>query len=313
MLIYILYGCLSVLLVYILVIVIGIFVPLSYSRVQLEDNDPPKRLRIEFYPERPIVECMLIGTHGSAAYRLDLNTLVDDRGDVIKKYGYLIPELTRRWALNHRYSLYDQLMIGVRFVHLEISLHAGEWCTIHSYKAGTLREDLLEIRRFVMLAGSSHFAIVHPHLFVNTVDDIDSDGHTYLTAINMILGTNVREYNPVDPVSTYYNTVAIVASPAESPRDSTANVDMFLRNRDKVIPSGRFFSWVMTPDTNTIIRSILLPFTSPMSLATLYPTKHDNLVAYIQTNQPLRCQCIIIDHVDPAFVTIIDECNQLVQ
>jgi hypothetical protein len=288
-----------------LMVIIGILVPLTKPIMHLQTPKNTK-LRFESSPERAIKDVMLVGTHGSAAYRLDVGKLVDDRNVGMKRFGYLIQNYTRRWAINQRYSLYDQLTMGVRFLHLEISLYQDEWCTIHSYKAGTLTEDLLEILRFVTVSGSTHFTLLQPQLFGNQAMDTDSAGRTYMDAIDDTLGPYGRLYHPHDHVSTYYNRVAVLTSPPLHPRDSTDDVDVFLHNRDQVGPPGQFLQWVMTPDTKTIVRSMLLPFIVPGSLSDLYPTKHDHLLRYIQSHQPLRFQCIIIDFVDPTFVEIID-------
>jgi hypothetical protein len=293
-----------IVIVYILIVIAGIFMPLTK---QLPTSVESTNLRFESDPERPIKHCMLVGTHGSASYRLDVEKLVDDRNVGIKKFGYLIQDFTRRWAMNQRFSLYDQLTMGVRFLHLEISLYQDEWCTIHSYKAGTLKEDLLEILRFVSVSGSTHFTLLHPQLFGD--QDTDSAGKTYMDEIEEILGSSLRVYNPDDHVSTYYNTVTVLHSPPLHPRDYTDDIDIFLKNRDRVGPPGQFLQWVMTPDTNTIVRNILLPFTTTGSLSDLYPTNHTHLVKYIQSHEPLGFQCIIVDHVDPQFVSIIDGSN----
>ena len=124
--------------------------------------------------------------------------------------------------------------------------------------------------------------------------------------IEEIIGSHIRLYDPDDYVSTYYNQVAILKVPPLYPMDYTDDVAVFLNNRDTVVPSGTFLQWVMTPETKTIVRSIFLPFTNPGSLCDLYPTNHEHLVQYVQDHQPLRCQCIIVDHVDPTFVDIID-------
>lgn len=215
-------------------------------------------------------------------------------------------------GINQRYSVYDQLVIGVRFLHLEISLHHGEWCTIHSFKDGTLRRDLMEIRRFVMIPGSSHFTLLYPQLFRNEPSDMDSSGRTYLTAISDILGTYQRAYRPEDPIVTYYNQVAIVDGAFFSvPPDSTTNWKTFLHNRSTKTCPDPFLHWVMTPDVATITRSVVLPFTTHRSLSTLYPTNHENLREYLRSSPPsTHRQCIIVDHVDPEFVEIVDAQNR---
>jgi hypothetical protein len=299
-------------LLFVVIVLLGVFVPVTRARVHTRAEKQSTVLLLDSDQDRPISDRMLIGTHGSAAYRLDLGTLVADRGFNMKKYGHWTPDLTRRWAINQVYSLYDQLRMGVRFLHLEISLHKEEWCTIHSYKAGTLFEDVHEIRRFVLLPDSSHFTLLYPQLFDNKPSDVDSSGRTYLEAIADILGTCQRSYRPRDPMVTYYNRVAIVdAASAQSPHDDTTTVSTFLHNHVPISKrSDRFLHWVMTPGLNTIVRSICLPFTSPKSLSTLYPNKHENLTAYLRTVPPLQCQCIIVDHVDPEFVAIVDAHNR---
>jgi hypothetical protein len=290
-------------LVYSLLVLLGVLVPRTESARQVQ---AATKLRFESVPEQPIKDSVLVGTHGSAAYRLDVEKLVDARAVGIKKFGYLIPAFTRRWAINQRYSLYDQLQMGVRFLHLEIGLYQDEWCTKHSYGAGTLKEDLLEILRFVTVSGSTHFTLVHPQLFGSKGTDTDSSGRTFMEEIEHILGPHLRFYHPDDPVSTYYRKVAVLPAPPLYPMDGTDDVAVFLHNRDTEVPLGTFLQWVMTPETKTIVRSLFLPFTTPGSLLDFYPTKHQHLDQYIQRHQPLRCQCILVDHVDPTFVAIID-------
>jgi hypothetical protein len=297
----VLFFCFLIFIVYILIVIAGILIPL---KKQLPTYVESTNLRFESYPERPIKHCTLVGTHGSAAYRLDVEKLVDDRNVGIKKFGFMIQNFTRRWAINQQFSLYDQLTMGVRFLHLEISLYQDEWCTIHSYKAGTLKEDLLDILRFVAVSGSTHFTLLHPQLFGD--QDRDSAGKTYMDEMEEILGSSLRVYTPDDPVNTYYNTVAVIQSPPLYPRDYTDDIDIFLHNRNKVVPPGTFLQWVMTPDNTTIVRNIFLPFITTNSLSDLYPTKHTHLFKYLQSHEPLRVQCIIVDHVDPQFVSIID-------
>jgi hypothetical protein len=300
----------TVVVLYVILVLVGIFFPLAHAQVHLRPDTRPTVLLLDSDQDQPISDRMLIGTHGSAAYRLDVDTLVHDRGFRIKQYGYLVPGFTRRWGINQRYSLYDQLLIGVRFLHLEISLHNGEWCTIHSFKAGTLRDDLLEIRRFVSMSGSTNFTLLYPELFDNDPEDTDDCGQTYLAAIADILGTYQRVYRPHDRMATYYNKVAIVeAVSVVSSYTRTTNKKVFLYDRISKTPSDRFLHWVMTPNTTTIVCSMFLPFIVPNSLSTLYATKHEHLTAYLRSLPPLRGQCLIVDHVDPEFVAIVDAHN----
>ena len=73
-------------------------------------------------PNRLLTTIIFPGTHGSSAYRIS-NNQGDDRDRQVK---YLVRKLhlrgiLRRWSLNQTSSIYQQLCLGARSIHLEVT------------------------------------------------------------------------------------------------------------------------------------------------------------------------------------------------
>ena len=267
---------------------------------------------------------LLIGTHGSSAYRLDCMSLVDDRGVRMKSLaGKLTPGLIKQWALNQHYDIYSQLALGARYVHLEVAVHDGEWVTIHSFLAGKLSDDLDQITRFLDHT-TDGFALVHLQHFGETTRD-----HTNKTCMDHIheLAPKYHCSDPVTratPLRALTGKLVVLGGDGLQielyPGDYTGDVATFDSNRTthriQMHPPSQLnhpktllgFQWVLTPGTHEIAVDAVDPFHQSGLFDRVTVTSKTRLRDYLATH-PDMFHVFIVDHFDEETRICIEEYN----
>lgn len=257
---------------------------------------------------------LLIGTHGSVAYNINTRVLVHDRGITSKRYfGYILPGITKRWSKNQHYDILSQLRMGVRFLHIEVGWYNKKNVAIHSFYCMDLVEVLNQVhifldqttKGFVFLQLQKFGTFPDDHNFTN----IMKSHHTYNKTINKF--TLLKDI---------YKSMVILKTFYQRPSLNRQHWNLFLQtakqeinrtSKTNLLTSG--FSWVMTPNQNTILTSINRPFDRE-GLYT-FPTVKNKLSLQIFVNQfkqELKGNylCILIDHFDFEDINIIENINQ---
>lgn len=281
---------------------------------------------------------LLIGTHGSAAYRLDPAIIVDDRGVQSKSIaGKIVPGLIKQWALNQHYDLYSQLALGARYVHLEVAVYGGEWVTIHSYLAGPLSADLDQITCFLDDT-TDGFVLVHLERFGEQTED--RAGKTYMD--------HVRELDPkyhyhvaaADGAVTRETKISVLAGKMVVlggcdegldmgielyPGDYTGDMTTFDTNRTtqqiQASPPAHGtnprrlvgLQWVMTPGAQELIVDVATPFHRSGLFDFVTVTDRTKLREYLVDHAvtPLlqTFHVFIVDHLDRETCRCIEDYN----
>lgn len=272
-------------------------------------------------------DCLLIGTHGSAAYRVTPSVVVNDRGVGAKQTLSWLSGLVRRWSLNQHYDVYSQLCMGARFLQWQVGLHQNEWVTLHSYLCGDVAADMTQVVRFVEEKGNQAFVLLSIQLWVNE-DSVDSRGRTIWAYLSELGGSHVRPTNtPVSkwtPLQSLRRKIVIVTGVdcRMYPSDYTTNQETFDKNRSlaqikshlsETADDNRLacFQWVMTPDTQDVVQSALLPYpvTGLYSLpAVVDDTGRRNILNTLRQIQP-GFQVFLVDHLTPSIAREIDTWN----
>jgi hypothetical protein len=278
---------------------------------------------------------LLIGTHGSTAYRIDSTIIVDDRGVRIKSLaGKITPGLIKQWALNQHYDIYSQLALGARYVHLEVAVHNGEWVTIHSFLAGKLSEDLGQIKSFLDDT-TDGFALVHLQRFGEIT--IDRAGMTYMDHVHKLDPTNhygvavdTGAVTRETKLSALSGKMVFLGARSDNlgieldPRDYTGDVTTFDTNRSvqqiQATPPKHSnnpemllgFQWVMTPGAYELVVDAANPFNKSGLFDFVTVTDKAKLRAYLVTHADTLLQMFhifIVDHFDPATLGCIEDYN----
>ena len=271
---------------------------------------------------------LLIGTHGSAAYRITPDVLVDSRGVGSKQTFSWLTGLIRRWSLNQHYDIYSQLCLGARFLHLEIALHNEEWVTLHSYLCGGVAEDMSQVVRFIEEKDNKAFVLLNIQLFGVSEGATDKASRTIWTYLSELGGTHIWPMDiPVSKKTTILSLRGkiVVVKYSECrmyPSDYTTDNKTFDFNRSHTqiqtylsenTKDDRLgcLQWVMTPDTMDLVHSALLPY--PISGLYTLPVVVDNtrfrrlLDSLYQVQSGF--QVLLVDHLMPSISREIEEWN----
>jgi hypothetical protein len=270
---------------------------------------------------------LLLGTHGSAAYRLDTTSIVDDRGVGIKHTaGKVTPGLIKQWALNQHYDIYSQLALGARYIHLEVAVYKGEWVTIHSYLAGPLSEDMGQVASFLEHTIDG-FAIVHLQRFGEETKDKSGLSHVdYLRKLypQYIVDSGVTTNTRINTLAKKMVILGVNMKSEMYPRDYTTDLATFDLNRTvqrvqdnppqyhEHIDTLIGFQWVMTPGTGDLVGAAMNPFRKSGLFDLVTVTDKTKLREYIHTTaysiMPVF-NIFIVDHLDTQTCTIEEEYN----
>ena len=271
---------------------------------------------------------LLIGTHGSAAYRLDTSICVDDRGEYIKHIaGHITSGAVKQWGLNQHYDLYSQLILGARYLHLEVAVYKGEWVTIHSYLAGTLMNDLNEIKSFLDDT-TDGFALIHLQRFGTLA--VDDDKRTATDFAKEYFRTYLEPNVTRKTLLTSLKKKMVLLNDETTanvelyPRDYTTDISIFDVNRSTVhfeetppqyVDTNSYllgFQWVMTPGAESITNDILNPFNQSGLFDLESVHNRSKLSTYLQTESELQqnFQIFIVDHLDHDMYDRIDAYNR---
>ena len=247
-----------------------------------------------------LCEYLLVGTHGSAAYRITPGICVDDRGIRSKHpVGKIFPSMVRRWSLNQHYDIYSQLALGVRYLHLEVAVYRGDWVTLHSYLCGLDQVCLF------LAENPGAFLLLHLQVF-GTTQSVYEYVQTHAISGRVQCG--------VDREATLQSLrgKVVLFEPELYPADYVADLPLFLENRTPhrapppLSHTLRALQWVMTPSAATILWDVLLrPWST--GLARLPSVKDKALLrTHLATMQPSAFQILVVDHVDPETITMVE-------
>ena len=290
------------------------------SSLQLE-MDPPVRA-LNFHAQNVLDDYLLIGTHGSAAYQLEPTVLVEDRGYAAKKFiGIVCPELVKTWSLNQHYTVYGQLALGARYLHLEVAVHNGTWVTLHSYRCGDLRHELSDIQRF--LACDTHpdiFALVYFQVFGE--QQVDANGNDIQEVVKHQLGASLFA-QPIGKMTriedlTQKLVMLTDASLEQYPADWTHDVEEFDRHRTPTHmrhhpPANAqcmlCLTWVMTPHVTQMLAGAV-KFWTRSGIFSMETQNTRKLQTFLQDNSSYVQQfsILLVDHLTPATVDLIWSC-----
>ncbi len=105
----------------------------------------------EILKNKKIEELYIPGTHDSACYSMNYNT----RSTLYSKLDFLFQLIgplfciTNKFTQTQSMSIYNQLMLGVRFLDLRICMYDGVYYCSHSYMCGPLENYLYQINKFI--------------------------------------------------------------------------------------------------------------------------------------------------------------------
>jgi hypothetical protein len=100
-----------------------------------------------------LTDLILPGTHDSAAYRIDWT--IDNPNSSLASIIYFGKQICclknhiEKWAITQNNSIYDQLVLGARFLDLRIVDINGIWYLHHEVICDTLALGLSQIKKFI--------------------------------------------------------------------------------------------------------------------------------------------------------------------
>lgn len=315
--------CLIFVLVFITLAILLIPAAVDSGPRSLVQRAVPER-RLHYYDGSPgalVKRYILCGTHGSGAYSVDTTCLVDDRGVPGKKwFGLLFPGIVGRFTKNQHYDVFNQLMLGVRFVHLEVSWlkdgpSTGRYVVIHSYYCAELLDILAQIHTFLQRTQKGFVCVqfqifgpappvsleyllqsheVHAHRFGGVLDDRTTFSDVYG---KFIVLHNFQQV-PIAALNTY------PGFQHEIKREIQEVGETNFKNTG--------LAWVMTPNTSTIVHGLFTPFSRRglYNLESVLDQEYMKKVLFTDEDKiQNKYLCITMDHISESHVTLVDALN----
>jgi hypothetical protein len=266
--------------------------------------------------DKSLKQLTLPGSHDSGAYNLTNEIMADAEPAnletllwVSEKLEISASNVIRNWAVSQKWSIYDQLVGGIRY----LDLRAGWDNSTHTWRAyhllmGNLIEDLLiEVRDFldshnkeIVILEISHFEgfptdrdIIELQQMITSIFRgilIPTSSSIY-TTINALISQNTRLLIAIEeiPINTteiwsldiLYNTYANTPDLREmiAYNDGAVNTYMSGKHASELYK----ISWTLTPNSTTILSSIL-PW-EPYTLLQLASSANKEFLKYWETQK----------------------------
>lgn len=116
------------------------------------------------YLDNTILELAIPGTHNSAITKntLNMDNPLDSKYNkwYINIINYLMPNAVRYWTVNQQLNIKEQLIIGVRYIELKLSVYNNDIYVSHSYQGPSLDSVLDLINDFYTENGTSEVIVL---------------------------------------------------------------------------------------------------------------------------------------------------------
>ena len=269
---------------------------------------------------------ILCGTHGSVSYGVNTDVLVDDRGYTIKKLSTILPGITKRWSRNQHYDIFNQLLMGTRFLHLEVGWYKHSYVVLHSYYCTTLSDVLDQIIAFLDHTQKG-FVVVQLQRWGSIPHD-EKHLITYVRAYRNIYYRfgHAQSDKPVTIqkdtfLKNLYGKFIIVQNFQQLPNVAARSTWYDFKHevrkeimtfRDPQSSHTRGFAWVMVPNTKTIITKGSQPFNHDGLFSFDSVRRKDFRTVFVHTHYAKIKSCysfFIMDHVSPGDIDMVDSVN----
>lgn len=260
---------------------------------------------MSYFQNKSIHELVIPGSHDSFAY--DFKILGPNESGMPRIANLFI----KLWAKCQSKTIYEQLLMGIRYFDMRITKYNGEYYTIHSLIAVPVNQVLHDILLFIDTFPTEKIILDFNHLYIDDVKEFEE----YLKfqigdkAISNNNDNIVAAIGTLDkPLFVFVdddNTSFFNSNILNSFWHDTNDVNLLTTSMSEESKEGllRITQAILTPTQTDVLLGIFLFFIFPSSLKALTYKNKQRIYDYLELDIQNK-NIIITDFVDEDYVDL---------
>lgn len=260
---------------------------------------------MSYFQNKSIHELVIPGSHDSFAY--DFKILGPNESGMPRIANLFI----KLWAKCQSKTIYEQLLMGIRYFDIRITKYNGEYYTIHSLIAVPVNQVLHDILLFIDTFPTEKIILDFNHLYIDDVKEFEE----YLKfqigdkAVSNNNDNIVAAIGTLDkPLFVFVdddNTSFFNSDILKSFWHDTNDVNLLTTSMSEESKEGllRITQAILTPTQTDVLLGIFLFFIFPSSLKALTYKNKQRIYDYLELDIQNK-NIIITDFVDEDYVDI---------
>lgn len=260
---------------------------------------------MSYFQNKSIHELVIPGSHDSFAY--DFKILGPNESGMPRIANLFI----KLWAKCQSKTIYEQLLMGIRYFDIRITKYNGEYYTIHSLIAVPVNQVLHDILLFIDTFPTEKIILDFNHLYIDDVKEFEE----YLKfqigdkAVSNNNDNIVAAIGTLDkPLFVFVdddNTSFFNSDILKSFWHDTNDVNLLTTSMSEESKEGllRITQAILTPTQTDVLLGIFLFFIFPSSLKALTYKNKQRIYDYLELDIQNK-NIIITDFVDENYVDL---------
>lgn len=260
---------------------------------------------MSYFQNKSIHELVIPGSHDSFAY--DFKILGPNESGMPRIANLFI----KLWAKCQSKTIYEQLLMGIRYFDIRITKYNGEYYTIHSLIAIPVNQVLHDILLFIDTFPTEKIILDFNHLYIDDVKEFEE----YLKfqigdkAVSNNNDNIVAAIGTLDkPLFVFVdddNTSFFNSDILKSFWHDTNDVNLLTTSMSEESKEGllRITQAILTPTQTDVLLGIFLFFIFPSSLKALTYKNKQRIYDYLELDIQNK-NIIITDFVDEGYVDL---------
>lgn len=260
---------------------------------------------MSYFQNKSIHELVIPGSHDSFAY--DFKILGPNESGMPRIANLFI----KLWAKCQSKTIYEQLLMGIRYFDIRITKYNGEYYTIHSLIAVPVNQVLHDILLFIDTFPTEKIILDFNHLYIDDVKEFEE----YLKfqigdkAVSNNNDNIVAAIGTLDkPLFVFVdddNTSFFNSDILKSFWHDTNDVNLLTTSMSEESKEGllRITQAILTPTQSDVLLGIFLFFIFPSSLKALTYKNKQRIYDYLELDIQNK-NIIITDFVDENYVDL---------
>ena len=260
---------------------------------------------MSYFQNKSIHELVIPGSHDSFAY--DFKILGPNESGMPRIANLFI----KLWAKCQSKTIYEQLLMGIRYFDIRITKYNGEYYTIHSLIAIPVNQILHDILLFIDTFPTEKIILDFNHLYIDDVKEFEEylkfqigDKSVSNNNDNIVAAIGTLD-KPLFVFVDDDNTSFFNSDILKSFWHDTNDVNLLTTSMSEESKEGllRITQAILTPTQTDVLLGIFLFFIFPSSLKALTYKNKQRIYNYLELDIQNK-NIIITDYVDEDYVDL---------
>ena len=260
---------------------------------------------MSYFQNKSIHELVIPGSHDSFAY--DFKILGPNESGMPRIANLFI----KLWAKCQSKTIYEQLLMGIRYFDIRITKYNGEYYTIHSLIAVPVNQILHDILLFIDTFPTEKIILDFNHLYIDDVKEFEEylkfqigDKSVSNNNDNIVAAIGTLD-KPLFVFVDDDNTSFFNSDILKSFWHDTNDVNLLTTSMSEESKEGllRITQAILTPTQTDVLLGIFLFFIFPSSLKALTYKNKQRIYNYLELDIQNK-NIIITDFVDEDYVDL---------